>query len=277
MAIQTWVNHLPGNQIPLSDRGLAYGDGLFETMRVQNRQVTLKKLHWNRLQQSCKRLSFQVNWQDLEDQFQNILKTSEHSQGTLKLILTRGSGERGYFPSSTENRALWQWFSESQTPSLAITQGIELFPCKTRLAHQPRLAGIKHLNRLEQVLARQEWTDARYAEGLMQDMIGQYIEGTMSNLFIVHQQQLMTPDLSQCGVSGIMREWILHHSKLNLPIVVSTLTDKELLNASEIFICNSLHGIWPVTRFLNWTKPVGPCTIFLQQQLIELGYGIPLI
>jgi len=126
--------------------------------------------------------------------------------------------------------------------------GVPVRWCETRLARQPRLAGIKHLNRLEQVLARAEWRD-EFAEGLMCDTEGQVIEGTMSNLFLVQKGTLVTPDLSQSGVAGVMRAEVLEQAdRLGIPHVLQPVSVGMVEQAEELFLTNSLIGIWPVAR-----------------------------
>lgn len=144
--------------------------------------------------------------------------------------------------------------------------------CRTPLARQPALAGIKHLNRLEQVLARREWDDPAIAEGLLCDEHGQVIEGVMSNLFVVAQGRVLTPNLSECGVAGIMRAYLLAQSQaLGFTSVVAPLSQAGLYEAEEVLLCNSVIGIWPVAqidRDGQWhTLPVGPVTRHLLAQV----------
>jgi 4-amino-4-deoxychorismate lyase len=136
-----------------------------------------------------------------------------------------------------------------------------------RLARQPRLAGLKHLNRLEQVMARAEWRD-EYAEGLMRDTEGLVIEGTMSNLFLVHEGVLVTPDLSQSGVAGVMRAAVLDlAAALGIPSAVRQVTTAMVEGAQELFLTNSLIGLWPVTRLETHNHVVGKITQTLQEAL----------
>ena len=140
--------------------------------------------------------------------------------------------------------------------------------CKTPLGLNPALAGIKHLNRLEQVMARAEWDDTNIAEGLMLDVAGHVIEGTMSNVFCVRQDTLFTPDLTHCGVEGITRERVLKTAGRNgLEAVVTQLGLADIRQADEVFICNSLIGIWPVRRLAEKSWLPGPITKALKQAL----------
>jgi 4-amino-4-deoxychorismate lyase len=122
--------------------------------------------------------------------------------------------------------------------------------CETRLSHQPRLAGIKHLNRLENVLAAAEWQNPDVAEGLLCDSEGNVIEGTRSNLFLVRHGELLTPDLSRCGVAGVQRQRVLDWAATrNLPASVGRVTLQDVLDADEVFLTNSVIGLWPVREF----------------------------
>src|SRR5690606_23039527 len=131
----------------------------------------------------------------------------------------------------------------------------------TRLAEQPLLAGLKHLNRLEQVLARAEWQDPQYAEGLVLDRAGRVIEGVFSNLFLVHDGVLGTPSVERCGVAGVMRaELLANAERMGVAWQVRDYSLDELYQADEIFLCNSLYGVWPVCRLEQRDWPLGPLT-----------------
>jgi 4-amino-4-deoxychorismate lyase len=153
-------------------------------------------------------------------------------------------------------------------PTSCTESGIKTRICQTRLGHNPSLAGIKHLNRLEQVLARQEWDDPVIMEGLMLDASGNLVEGTMSNVFVVKDAVLMTPDLQLCGVAGIMRAHVLDMAAEHLIAArVQHLELDALLQADEVFICNSLLGIWPVIGVDEHDFLKGPVTRRLQTLL----------
>jgi 4-amino-4-deoxychorismate lyase len=262
--MDSWVDGLPQTQLPLVDRGLAYGDGLFETIRVANARPLLLGRHLQRLYQSCKRLRLTVDPELLETELQAFCL--QLGEGVAKLILSRGDGERGYgFSPGKPARRILQAAALPDYPQANARNGIELFACQTRLAEQPLLAGMKHLNRLEQVLARSEWQDPRYAEGLMLDQAGRVVEGVFSNLFFVCDGQLCTPALQRCGVEGVMRAELLEQARaLNVPLRVEDFSLQALLEADEVFLCNSLYGVWPVRRLGDRDWPVGPLTRKLQ-------------
>jgi 4-amino-4-deoxychorismate lyase len=184
---------------PATDRGLHYGDGLFETIAVINGRPTLWQAHMERLQCGCELLGIPLpDLQQLHEEASSLCSSEERV--VLKLMITRGSGGRGYRPPQDvlSQRILFR-YPWPDSPDLS--HGIQLRVCQTPLACNPALAGIKHLNRLEQVLARAEWDDPAIHEGLMCDLDGRVKEGTMSNLFWVEDSQLFTPDLSRCGVA----------------------------------------------------------------------------
>jgi 4-amino-4-deoxychorismate lyase len=153
-------------------------------------------------------------------------------------------------------------------PLACARQGVAVRMCDMRLGHNPRLAGIKHLNRLEQVLARQEWDDTGIMEGLLLDSGNNLVEGTMSNLFLVRDGVLLTPDLQRCGVAGIMRSQLLALAdQLSINTEVCQLGMADLQAAEEVFICNSLIGIWPVISIDDRKYTRGIITSRLQDLL----------
>ncbi|KAB0549129.1 aminodeoxychorismate lyase [Pseudomonas argentinensis] len=259
----TWVDGQPAASLPLVDRGLAYGDGLFETMAVRSGSPVLLERHLARATAGCERLHIRLDADRLRNEVTAFC--AELGQGVAKLIVTRGDGQRGYAPSAGAPRHILQSAAMPAYPAQHGEQGVCLYPCATRLAEQPLLAGLKHLNRLEQVLARAEWQDAEYAEGLMRDVSGRVIEGVFSNLFLVAGGRLVTADLQRCGVAGVMRAELLAQAQaLGIECQVRDIELDELLGADEVFLCNSLYGVWPVRRLQARHWPVGPLTRKLQ-------------
>ena len=255
----------------LLDRGLHYGDGLFETMAVRNGTLPLWDRHWRRFQQGCRRLHMTPPDKSLLETEIGSLAQG-HERAVMKLLFTRGEGERGYrIPDQARpNRYLFlsAWPEYDVDPA---DSKVRLHVCETRLGSNPVLAGIKHLNRLEQVLARSEWQDPQIQEGIMLDQRGNVIEGTMSNLFWVRGERIYTPELSHCGVAGIMRELVIEATqtrKLSLQTGLWPLS--EMMLAEEIFITNSLICVWPV-RYINSKEyATGPITKRLQLHLSNL-------
>ncbi len=260
----TLINGISTACIDVHDRGLHYGDGVFETFAVCNGMPALWDLHMQRLLLGCQRLNFPAF--DLALLHSEALSLCRGvTQGVLKIIITRGVGGRGYRPppsavptalahpcaaaGATRMLALYPW---PEYPAAFWSEGVAVRVCATRLGCNPALAGIKHLNRLEQVIARSEWEDVRVPEGLMLDTQGNVIEGTMTNLFVVRNGQLLTPDVSQCGVAGVMRHWILTCARAaGIPWAITALTLDTVVSADEVFLCNSVIGIWPVRDIHN--------------------------
>lgn len=246
------VNGIPGNSVSIRDRGLLYGDGVFRTMRAAQGKVLHWSLHYLKLKRDCAALGIACPEEALLlHELDQVL--GQHPAGVVKLIVTRGEGARGYTPSvDAMPTRIWDFSSLPDYPPEWATQGIKAHVCSLRLPAQPRLACVKHLNRLENVLAAAELHDAqsydsRLAEGLLLDAKGRLIEGIRSNLFLVLEGHLVTPDLSRCGVAGIQRgrimAWALQHG---ITLQVRDIMLEEALHADELFIVNSIIGLWPI-------------------------------
>ncbi|KAA8706172.1 aminodeoxychorismate lyase [Pseudomonas cannabina] len=259
-----WVDGSPADSLSVKDRGLAYGDGLFETVAVRAGQPVLLERHLQRLERGCQQLKITIDPVQVRAEMTRF--AAELGEGVMKLLITRGDSQRGYAPApDTHPRRILQGSPAPAYPAAHAEQGVHLFACQTRLAEQPLLAGLKHLNRLEQVLARSEWSNSDHAEGLMRDTSGRLIEGVYSNLFLVTHGRLLTADLSRCGVAGVMRAELLDQAlALGMAVDIRDVHLSDLEAADEVFLCNSVYGVWPVRGFaaLNW--PVGPLTRKLQ-------------
>lgn len=262
------VNGEPLDCIPGTDRGLLYGDGVFETIAVQNGNCRFWSRHMARLQAGCERLGIPVVAAELLANESSRL-VADAAQAVLKLIVTRGIGGRGYrVPEPTVPTRVLQLQPWPVFARCCASDGVAARLCSTRLGHNVALAGIKHLNRLEQVLARNEWTDPAIMEGLLMDTDGRLVEGTMSNLFMVRSGTLLTPGLQRCGVAGIMRSVILDLAEqLQLEVRVCDLRPHDLSQADEVFLGNSLIGIWPVIEVDGRPYRKGPLTQRLQARL----------
>lgn len=245
-ALKVLINGSEATAVSVFDRGLQYGDGLFETVPVSESEAIAWPRHYRRLAAGCRRLG--IPFDDEAALAADIKNLCRQRRGVLKITITRGVGGRGYKPPEpcrpTRICALYPW---PDYPQNRLREGVTVRVCETRLSHNPRLAGIKHLNRLEQVLARAEWSDDGIAEGLMLDPDDYVIEGTMSNFFAVRGGGLITADLSRCGVAGIMRDMIVECAEsLAIPVAVGSLSMGEILAAEAAFVCNSVIGVWPV-------------------------------
>lgn len=259
------------------DRGLQYGDGLFETMAVHDGRIPWLAYHLRRLRIGCARLRITPP-KTVELRRELARLAAGQSRAILKLIVTRGIGGRGYRPDpAAPGRHILQRHPWPAHANGRAHEGIRLRICRTRLAINPALAGLKHLNRLEQVLAQMEWRDdRRYQEGLMLDWQDRVIEGTMSNLFIVRSGCLSTPDLTDSGVAGVMREIILEAAaQQGIPCRVTALVLPDIAQAEEVFVCNSVIGIWPVVALSRQRYPLGPITRQLANAVDVRAAGTP--
>lgn len=239
-----WINGRAGAKVAALDRGLQYGDGLFETMRIRHGRIRLLEFHLERLSEGCRRL--ELNAPSASALRREIItRGAERRDAVLKLILTRGAGDRGYRPSGHERcTRVLSLHAFPRASAAAAAQPIRMRMCETRLGSNSRLAGLKTLNRLESVLARSEWRDPRVWEGLMRDGDGNVICGTMSNLFMRRGSSLLTPLLDRCGIAGVMRRWVLEQAThLRLRPQQARLTWEDLGAADEVFMTNALAGI----------------------------------
>lgn len=251
--------------VDVADRGFQYGDGLFETIEISNGKPLFLERHLTRLSNGCQRLLIPLP--DLALLTQEALQVSAASgRAVLKLNVTRGHGGRGYRqPPQILPTRLFSLHSFPDYPEHFQAEGIAVRFCRLRLAISPALAGIKHMNRLEQVLARAEWQDDGIQEGLMLDSNDHVVEGTMTNLFMVKDGVLYTPVVTECGVAGIVREMVMEFAQGNNITLIETQLDKDaLLRADEVFVTNSVIGIWPVKQLEQHRFGVGPLTRLFQ-------------
>ena len=265
------VDGVPAESVPLSDRGFQYGDGVFETIRVVKGVLPLEVLHLRRLQHGCDRLRLPLDFPDLQNQIPRFIKDCD--DGVLKIMVTRGSGGRGYNPADAKGRVVLGLFPRTLSPESWKQNGVRVKLCDTRLGHSPALAGMKHLNRLEQVLARGEFQTGEFEEGLVLDIHNNLIEGTMSNVFLVASGKVFTPDLSLCGVEGVMRQWLMDSFTRQQSFQVEQLSLNDLLQADEVFLANSVIGIWPVRECAGQSWTPGPVTQKFQKKVVQLFNG----
>jgi 4-amino-4-deoxychorismate lyase len=232
------------------DRGLQYGDGLFETMAATGGRIRHLALHLARLEEGCRRLRIPMPAVGLlEDECLRVLEGMD--TGSLKLTITRGPGPRGYRPPAEPS------VTRIVTSSAARPRGDALAPlliriCDTRLGLNPLLAGLKHLNRLEQVMACAEWDDPDIGEGLMLSTDGRLISATAANVFLVEGGRLVTPAIRDCGVAGVMRQVVLAAAAdRGQPVLVEDVHPDRLANADELFVTNAVIGIRPVKELIG--------------------------
>lgn len=264
------VDFIDGDRVPAADRGFAYGDGLFETLRVVDGRVPLWSHHAARLEASCVRL--QMPAPGIDAIHAEVLRLAEGTaDAVVRVTLTRGDGPRGYaMPVPARPRVVVQ-AAPLRLDVDAHASGLALRLCETRLASQPALAGMKHLNRLEQVLARAEWSDAAFGEGLMLDADAVVACATAANLFAVFAGQLVTPAVDRCGVAGVARAEVL--AVRDVEIV--RMPPSRLAEADEVFLTSAVRGILPVRVFATRSWQPGPVTRALQAHWGDIGLPLP--
>ena len=252
--VNSLINGIAADHLNINDRSIHYGDGLFETILCNDNNLYYWQQHFQRLQTSAEQLKIACPPEQvfLDDITKLLADNDSLPACVIKIIVSRGTGERGYkFSKNTSANRLVMLSSldagHSSVLSRKLLQG-ELFICRQQVSINEDLAGLKHLNRLENVMARNEW-DAGYIDGLMLNANQHVIEGSMSNLFAITGNQLFTPDLKLSGVNGIMREMIIDLARKNdIKTTVTNLTIDEISTMDELFISNSLLGMKAVTK-----------------------------
>jgi len=244
-----WINGTPQQMLPASDRAAQFGDGCFTTAAVHNGRIQLLAAHLRRLREGCERLMMpDVDWARLEAEMRAAAET--HAQAVVKVILSAGSGGRGYSrkggSGATRIVSVAPWPHYYQ---LLQTQGVRLRTSPVRLAQNPLLAGIKHLNRLEQVMIRAHLDQSDADEALVLDTAGYVVECCAANLFWRQGERVFTPDLTQAGVDGVMRRHLMAQmAAAGQQCDVVRVEASQLLAADEIVICNALMPVLPVRQ-----------------------------
>ena len=265
-----WLNGIEAESLSLQDRAIAYGDGVFETIR-NCASGFLFEFHWQRLQHGLHILSIPQDLSLVINQFHQYRQ--QYQPGLIKIIVTQGAGGRGYVsPANPSPSVIIQGFELPIYPSKHYAHGVDLFMCQTPVTVNPVFRGIKHLNRLEQVRARNEF-GVEFAEGLMCSLDGEVLEGTMSNLFYGLDGKIMTPPLDRLAVTGTMQRYLMEQCEDVITVEQRSITLDELLAAEEVFVCNSVFGIWPVKSIMNASLNVsklksGPSVTQLLQQKV---------
>jgi 4-amino-4-deoxychorismate lyase len=271
------VNGVAGDTIPVTDRGLHYGDGLFETLLCLDGKPVLEKQHFERLFRDAARLRISVDRALLIRELGGFLQhitALPRSTGVLKIVITRAQAARGYAASrDAGSHRLLQFYSGLSYPK-ANRDGIRVALGDYYLPENPQLAGIKHLNRLDQVFAHTAIQRPFYQEALLCSKTGEVIEGTISNVFVVKNGELLTPVLDKAGVRGVMRDHLCDvvAKKLELGCRIERLLLDDVLTADELFVCNSVFGVWPVIALNVKQYAVGEVTRHIRQEADKLGY-----
>lgn len=270
------INAIPSQHIDATDRGLAYGDGLFSTMKVQYGKVQLWDFHLQRLQLGAQKLFFpEVDWALLTDDVQSVAKSvADKKESVIKIILTRGSGGRGYSTQGCDSPQ--RIISSSAYPDFYHQwqkEGVKLILCESQLSSNKQLAGLKTLNRLEQVLIKNELESKQAVEGIVCDNQGYVIEACTANLFIYLDNHWQTPLLESSGVAGVQRRQLMSKAKQSgIEIIEKRIHIDNLKNAQAICLTNALMGLVPVNQYQQHCfdqKSLQRCKTL--QSLINIG------
>lgn len=256
------------------DRGLHYGDGVFETVLFIAGQAPLWPWHVRRLHAGCARLGIEAPDPEVLWREARVL-LRDQARAVIKIICTRGAARRGYAPTegSPPTRLLLR-YPYTDLPEDWKRHGVDLRWCDTRWPLDPTLAGIKHLNRLHQVLARAEWRDPAIYDGLCLDTDGHVIGATSANVFVWTGSALVTPDVSRCGLSGVCRAALLERLQGRYAIRIQPLYQEQLVSAQAIFLTNAVRGVLPVRRLAQHTYAAPPQVVSdARQALLELGFA----
>lgn len=275
------INGIAADYLHISNRAIQYGDGLFETILCDKRELLYWQQHYQRLQSSSAKVKINCPDEhlllaDIKTLLDNIEQSSNNTY-VIKIIVSRGASERGYLFDKDSRETRIVVLSALDTDYSAFTTGQllngELYLCEQQVSINKNLAGLKHLNRLENVLARNEWANSAtntIIDGLMLDANAHVIEGTMSNLFAIKHRRLITPDLEYSGIKGVMREVIIDIARHNeIDVSICDITLEELLSMDECFISNSLIGIKAVDRIADTSYQSDKLTKLIFEQLLK--------
>ncbi len=267
----TLVNGAPADTVSALDRGLHYGDGLFETIACRDGRPRFLSLHLERLTRGCERL--RMGAPDLAV-IRREVETLAGGAGNsiVKLVVTRGDAQaRGYAPAGNEvpTRIAFRYGSppESDEPARVRTG-------QTRLGENPALAGLKHLSRLEQVLARAELRGGTESELLLFSSSGRLASGTMTNVFLVRDNRLITPRVDLCGVAGVMRQLVMREAwNAGIAVEERTVEAREIFEANEVFLTNARIGAQPVEMLDGRRLVVGTLTLRVRELIAQANDG----
>ncbi len=260
------VNGRRSEDVSALDRGFAFGDGVFRTIRcVAGRPLNWTR-HLERLRADCATLALEAPGEEL---LLAEVSAVAPRDATVKIVVTRGASGRGYaMPGGVVPTRVVAAFPPPAYPEALGREGVAVRRCRLVLSEQPRYAGAKTLNRLENVMARSEWTDSAIHEGLIADAKGRVIEGTMSNVFVARAGRVATPGLARCGVVGAQRERVRDFLREEgLECAERDIGWDELEAADEVFLTNSLIGVWPVARLEGRTMAPGPIARRMRQRV----------
>ena len=250
---QIWVNGEVQDYIHVSDRGLQYGDGFFETILISGKSLPYWDFHLKRIKDTQRRLNFNLDYQLLLQIISKVLKEISISSlsdfHVLKLIFTRAFGGKAYSPIGADGStiiAIARTFLPLDVKT--VNTGVYVAPCQFVLPMNSAIAGMKLLNSINYVLASFELTEENIFEGLLCDKYGNYIEGTKTNIWFISGERITTPSLEHAGVAGVMRSYLLSNLKkyIDFDIRIKNINQELLLEADEMFLTNAVLGVVPV-------------------------------
>ena len=273
------INGVATDYLSVNDRAIHYGDGLFETILCHNRQLYFWPQHYSRLKQSTEKIKLSLPDEALllDDIEKLLCEVEDEHAYAIKVIITRGSGQRGYqFEKKPMVTRIITFTSIEIDYSSILSRQLlsgDLVICEQQVSINENLAGLKHLNRLDNVLARNESSiinNSDIIDGLMINANKHVIEGTMSNVFFVKDKMLYTPKLNQSGVQGVMRDAIIAIAKnKNIEVSISDITTEKIKNMDEVFITNSLIGMKAINHLSDTAFTKRNITEIIFNDLIE--------
>ncbi|MFC5077189.1 Aminodeoxychorismate lyase [Vibrio thalassae] len=263
-----WRDGSQVDHVSVTDRSFQYGDGCFTTILTKSGKMQLWDQHVKRMERALSQLKISpVDWHKLKSDIDKL--ASPKVLAGIKIHVSRGEGGRGYSPNV--NRGPLITLSQFEFPASYIElrrSGLEMTLCDISLGLNPLLAGLKHNNRLEQILAKEHVERSGHIDGIVLDIEGNVIETTMANIFWFKDGVLHTPSLKMAGVEGVMRGEVLRIvAQDECPIVIDSFKLSTLKAADEIFVSNCILGVAPVTKIQDAQFPIGNMTRRIQEKL----------
>lgn len=274
--VSVWLDGVPGSALPLPDRGLDFGDGLFETLLLENGRALFRQAHLERLRVGLAALALPDCSSTAEQHLERVcadIVSRGWPWAALRITVTRGAGERGYAAPAQVTPRIIITASPMQHDCRQMPQPAALVFADLRLSSEPFLAGVKHLNRLEQVIAATQARQAQADESVLLDHSGRVVSVAAGNLFFVVGKELVTPPLAACPIHGTRRRLVIEQlaPALGLDIREARVESEFFSSCDEVFFTNSLQGLRPVKTLgaASWeTYPV--CEALFEQYLREV-------
>jgi 4-amino-4-deoxychorismate lyase len=245
MMLAAWIDGAPAAAVAITDRALHYGDQAFTTLRVHAARPCWLDAHVGRLREACAAMRLaEPDWHSLRADI--AAAAAVPGAGVIKAIVSRGDGARGYAPHDATGRRIVIAYAALPVDVALYRDGVALRFAEWPLAEQPGLAGIKHGNRLDQVMARAEWRDDGIHDALMCTPSGAVVAATTANVFARFGDELRTPVLDRAGVAGVCRARVLQSPPAGFSATVAVMSRDELMTADELFLSNAVRGVVPV-------------------------------